>query len=56
MGNEEQESSDDLSLETIPLKKCDDADNALFIVDESQLVSDSLYHSVDLIFAPGPQN
>ena len=51
--NEEQESSDDLSLETIPLKKCDDADNALFIVDESQLVSDSLYHSVDLIFGSG---
>jgi len=51
--NEEQESSDDLSLETIPLKKCDDADNALFIVDESQLISDSLYHSVDLIFGSG---
>ncbi len=40
-------------LEEIPIKNCDDADNALYIVDEAQLVSDSFYQSIDLIFGTG---
>lgn len=50
---EEQEESEEIELEKVPLKKCDNSENALFIVDESQLVSDSLYHSIDLIFGSG---
>lgn len=50
---EEKEASDDLSIEIIPLKKCDNADNALFIVDEAHLVSDSYYKSLDLQFGTG---
>jgi len=51
--NEEQEASDEILLEKVPLKKNNDADNALYIVDESQLVSDSPYHSIDLVFGSG---
>lgn len=50
---EGQEGGEEIELEKVPLKKCDNSDNALFIVDESQLVSDSLYHSIDLIFGSG---
>jgi hypothetical protein len=52
-GVDETNDSEELQVEEIPLKNCDNAENALFIVDESQLVSDSLYHSVDLIFGSG---
>jgi hypothetical protein len=51
--NEEQETTDYLPLEIVPLKKCDNSDNVLFIVDESQLVSDSYHQSVDLMFGSG---
>lgn len=51
--NEEQDISDELALEAIPLKKCDNSENALFTVDESQLVSDSYYQSLDLVFGTG---
>ncbi|HEY5123163.1 MAG TPA: helicase C-terminal domain-containing protein [Ignavibacteria bacterium] len=50
---EEHKLDEELELEKVPLKKCNNSDNALFIVDESQLVSDSLYHSIDLIFGSG---
>jgi hypothetical protein len=43
----------ELQVEEIPLKNCDNAENALFIVDESQLVSDSFNQSIDLIFGTG---
>ncbi|MFA6993484.1 MAG: NERD domain-containing protein [Patescibacteria group bacterium] len=48
--NEEQE---DIQIESVPLKSCDNAENALFIIDETQLVSDSFYQSLDLIFGSG---
>ena len=44
---------EELQVEEIPLKNCNDADNALFIVDESQLISDSFNQSIDLIFGTG---
>ncbi|MBK6758350.1 MAG: hypothetical protein IPG70_12385 [Moraxellaceae bacterium] len=58
-GNENSEEvdkandSEELQIEEVPLKKCDNSDNALFIVDESQLVSDSFSQSIDLIFGTG---
>ncbi len=45
--------SEELQIEQIPLKNCDNSDNALFIVDESQLISDSFNQSTDLIFGTG---
>lgn len=50
---EETEELEELQVEEIPLKNCDNADNALFIVDESQLVSDSFNQSIDIIFGTG---
>lgn len=50
---DETNNSEELQVEEIPLKNCDNADNALFIVDESQLVSDSFNQSIDLIFGTG---
>lgn len=50
---DETNDSEELQVEEIPLKNCDNADNALFIVDESQLVSDSFNQSIDLIFGTG---
>ncbi len=50
---EEQDVSDELPLEVVPMKKCDNAENALFIVDESQLISDSYHQSIDLVFGSG---
>lgn len=50
---EENEIVDDLPLEVVPLKRCDNSDNVLFIVDESQLVSDSYHQSIDLVFGSG---
>jgi len=49
----EENISEELEIEVVPLKKCMDSENALFIVDESQLVSDSFYQSIDLIFGTG---
>lgn len=51
--NEEQQISDELPLEIVPMKKSDNSENALFIVDESQLVSDSYHQSIDLVFGSG---
>lgn len=50
---DEPNDSEELQVEEIPLKNCDNANNALFIVDESQLVSDSFNQSIDLIFGTG---
>jgi len=50
---EEQDVSDELPLEVVPMKKCDNSENALFIVDEAQLVSDSYHQSIDLVFGTG---
>ena len=40
-------------VERVPLKASDNEENALFIVDEAQLLSDSYYRSIDLIFGSG---
>jgi hypothetical protein len=50
---EETIDSEELYVDEIPLKNCDNAKDALFIVDESQLVSDSFHQSIDLIFGSG---
>ena len=50
---DETNDSEELQVEEIPLKNCDNADNALFIIDESQLVSDSFNQSIDLVFGTG---
>jgi hypothetical protein len=47
------EDLDKLKLEVVPLKKSDNEDKALFIVDEAQLVSDSYHQSIDLRFGSG---
>ena len=43
----------EIIFEAIPIKQNDNSDNSLFIVDESQLVSDSFNQSIDLIFGTG---
>ena len=52
---EETENQDEekIDLEVIPLKKSDDAEEAIFIVDESHLISDNYYQSIDLRFGSG---
>jgi hypothetical protein len=50
---DEQDDETELPIEQVPLKNCDNSENALFIVDEAQLVSDSFYKSIDLIFGSG---
>jgi len=47
------EDTDKLKLEVVPLKKSDDEDKAIFIVDEAQLVSDNYHQSIDLRFGSG---
>lgn len=52
--HEDEESEDkDTKLDIVPLKKCDNETNAIFIVDESQLISDSYHQSLDLRFGSG---
>lgn len=53
IANEDVETSEELTLEIVPIKNCDNDDNALFIVDESQLVSDSYHQSIDIVFGTG---
>jgi hypothetical protein len=40
-------------LKVIPLKQCDMSDNAIIIVDEAHLLSDSYYEGFDLRFGSG---
>lgn len=42
-----------VDLEVVPLKRSVDADKAIFIVDEAQLVSDVYHQSTDLRFGSG---
>ncbi|QCS48531.1 hypothetical protein FEK30_03240 [Picosynechococcus sp. PCC 11901] len=42
-----------LGLEVVPLKKSDDTEEAIFIVDESHLISDNYHQSIDLRFGSG---
>lgn len=50
---ETEDNAEKIKLEVVPLKKSEDEENALFIVDEAQLVSDSYHQSVDLKFGSG---
>jgi hypothetical protein len=49
----ENEDGNQLNLKITPLKKNDDDDKVLYIVEESQLVSDSCYESIDLRYGSG---
>ena len=51
--NIEQEEKEHEEIDKVPLKKSYDEENALFIIDESQLISDSYYQSMDLKFGSG---
>ena len=50
---EKTENDEILNLEIVPLKKSDDTEEAIFIVDESHLVSDNYHQSIDLRFGSG---
>jgi hypothetical protein len=50
---DEDEDFDKIKLEVVPLKKSDNADKAIFIIDEAQLVSDNYHQSIDLRFGSG---
>ena len=51
--NNEEENESFLNLEIVPLLKSDDTEEAIFIVDESHLISDNYHQSVDLRFGSG---
>lgn len=42
-----------IDLEIVPLKKCDDVEETIFIIDESHLISDNYHQSIDLRFGSG---
>ena len=48
-----EENTEKIKLEIVPLKKSDNEDKAIFIVDEAQLVSDNYHQSIDLRFGSG---
>jgi len=49
----QDDANDQTKLEVVPLKKSDNEDKALFIVDEAQLLSDNYHQSIDLRFGTG---
>ena len=49
----ENQDEDKIDIEVVPLKKSDDTEEALFIVDESHLISDNYHQSLDLRFGSG---
>lgn len=51
--DDEEENENSFNLEIIPLLKSDDTEDAIFIVDESHLISDNYHQSVDLRFGSG---
>lgn len=53
VNQEDEENTDKIKLEIVPLKKSDNEDKAIFIVDEAQLVSDNYHQSIDLRFGSG---
>jgi len=48
-----EENADSIKLEVVPLKKNEDEDGVIYIVDEAQLVSDNYHQSLDLRFGSG---
>lgn len=49
----EKGTNDKLEIEIVPLRQSDDDNKAIFIVDESHLVSDDFYESINLRFGSG---
>ena len=49
----DEDNKETIDLEIVPLKKCDDVEESIFIIDESHLVSDNYYQSIDLRFGSG---
>lgn len=49
----EEENKETIDLEIVPLKKCDDVEETIFIIDESHLISDNYHQSIDLRFGSG---
>lgn len=49
----ENQDEDKIDLEIVPLKKSDDNEGAIFIIDESHLISDNYHQSIDLRFGSG---
>ncbi len=50
---ETEDNSERIKLEVVPLKKSDNENKAIFIVDEAQLISDNYHQSIDLRFGSG---
>lgn len=49
----DEDDKETIDLEIIPLKKCDDVEETIFIIDESHLISDNYHQSIDLRFGSG---
>ena len=49
----EEDNTEKIKLEIVPLKKSDNENKAIFIVDEAQLISDNYHQSIDLRFGSG---
>jgi len=49
----EEDDKEKIDLEIVPLKKCDDVEETIFIIDESHLISDNYHQSIDLRFGSG---
>ena len=50
---ETEDNTEKIKLEIVPLKKSDNENKAIFIVDEAQLISDNYHQSIDLRFGSG---
>lgn len=48
-----EDDKETIDLEIVPLKKCDDVEETIFIIDESHLISDNYHQSIDLRFGSG---
>jgi hypothetical protein len=49
----DEDDKEKIDLEIVPLKKCDDVEETIFIIDESHLISDNYHQSIDLRFGSG---
>ena len=51
--NDDEESENFINVEIVPLHKCDNDDEAIFLVDESHLITDNFHQYADLRFGSG---
>jgi hypothetical protein len=49
----DEDDKETIDLEIVPLKKCDDVEETIYIIDESHLISDNYHQSIDLRFGSG---